>query len=94
MHTLCAKKLNLLNEIENLQSIHITKLKCNDPITCARYYDHKTSYFRTLFNRNPSIFKQVYEFFWVIKFQNRGSDHDHGLLWIKDAPIYGINTNE
>jgi hypothetical protein len=32
--------------------------------------------------------------FFVIKFQNCGSEHDHGLLWIKDAPIYGINTNE
>jgi hypothetical protein len=36
----------------------------------------------------------VFEFFFVIKFQNCGSEHDHGLLWIKDAPIYGINTNE
>jgi hypothetical protein len=32
--------------------------------------------------------------FLVTKFQNRGSEHDHGLLCIKDAPIYGINTNE
>jgi hypothetical protein len=34
--TLHAKKLNLVNKIENLQSIHIIKLICNDPITCAR----------------------------------------------------------
>ncbi len=47
-----------------------------------------------LFNKEPSIFKQVYDFFFVTKFQNHGSEHDHGLLWIKDAPIYGINTNE
>jgi hypothetical protein len=30
----------------------------------------------------------------VTKFQNHGSEHNHGLLWIKDAPIHGINTNE
>jgi hypothetical protein len=32
--------------------------------------------------------------FFVTNFQNCGSEHDHGLLWIKDAPIHGINTNE
>ncbi len=65
----------------------------NDPITCARYYDHKTSYLCTLFNKDRSIFKQVCDFFFVIKFQNRGNEHENGLLWIKNAPIYGINTN-
>jgi hypothetical protein len=45
LHTLHAKKLNLPDKIEDLQSIHIIELIHNDPITCARYYDHKTSFF-------------------------------------------------
>jgi hypothetical protein len=28
----------------------------------------------------------------VTNFQNRGRRHDHGLLWIKDAPIYRKNV--
>jgi hypothetical protein len=40
------------------------------------------------------FFGQVCEFFLVTKFPNHDSEHDHGLLWIKDAPIHGINTNE
>ncbi len=67
---------------------------CNDPITCARYYDYKTSRFCTLFNKDPSIFEQVCDFFFVVEFQNHGSEHDHGLLWIKDTPIYGINNEK
>ncbi len=63
-------------------------------ITCAKYYDHKISYLCTLFNRNPFIFRKVCDFFFVTEFQNCGNEHDHGLLWIKDAPIYGINTNK
>jgi len=55
LNTLHAKNLNLPNKIEDLQSINITKLIHNDPITCARYYDHKTSCFHTLFNKDPSI---------------------------------------
>jgi len=41
------------------------------------------------------IFWGVY--FWVFfvnEFQNHGNEHDHGLLWIKSAPIYGMHTNE
>jgi hypothetical protein len=30
----------------------------------------------------------------VTKFQNHCNEHEHHLLWIKDAPMYGINTNE
>ncbi len=56
LHTLHAKKLNLSNKIENFQFIHITYLIYNGPITCARYYDHKTSCFCTLFNQDPTIF--------------------------------------
>jgi hypothetical protein len=63
-------------------------------ITCARYYGHKTSYLHTLFNKYPSIFRKICEVFFVTEFQNCSSEHDHGLLWIKDAPIYGINTNK
>jgi hypothetical protein len=86
LDTLHAKKLNLPNKIEDLQSINIIELIHNDLITCAIYYDHKTSCFLTLFNKNPSIFGQVCDIFFVIEFQNHGSEQDHGLLWIKDAP--------
>jgi len=28
------------------------------------------------------------------EFQNCGNEHDHGLLWIKNAPMYVVHTNE
>jgi hypothetical protein len=40
------------------------------------------------------IFGQISNFYLVIKFQNCGSEHNHGLLWIKYAPMYGVHTNE
>jgi hypothetical protein len=42
LHTIHALRLNLLNKIEDLQSIHIIELIQIDLVTCARYYDHKT----------------------------------------------------
>jgi hypothetical protein len=41
-----------------------------------------------------TLFGQVKDFFFIIKFQSRGNEHNHGLLWIKDAPKYGINRND
>jgi hypothetical protein len=43
-----------------------------------------------------SLFIYIYNFYFifVIEFQNRGSEHDHGLLWIKNAPMYGVHINE
>jgi hypothetical protein len=29
----------------------------------------------------------------VTKIQNHGNQHDHGLLWVTNAPIYGLDSN-
>jgi hypothetical protein len=36
----------------------------------------------------------ISNFYFVTEFQNHGNEHNHGLLWIKDAPMYGVHTNE
>jgi hypothetical protein len=36
----------------------------------------------------------VYIFSFVTKFQNYGSEHEHGTLWIKKTPMYRVHTNE
>ena len=43
--------------------------------------------------KNEHIFGKVQYFFFTIEFQQRGNEHEHGLLWIKDAPIYGKNID-
>jgi hypothetical protein len=50
--------------------------------------------FSHIIQQRPIYFWTSVWLFFVIEFHNCGSEHDHGLLWIKDAPIYGINTNE
>jgi len=43
--------------------------------------------------KDNSIFGHLLDFFFVIEFQSRGSQHDHGLLWVTNAPIYGLDSN-
>ncbi len=44
--------------------------------------------------KDSSIFGKVDDLNFVTNFQNRGSEHDHGLLWIKNGPTYGVNSIE
>jgi hypothetical protein len=39
-------------------------------------------------------FGHISNFYFVIELQNYGNEHNHGILWIKDAPMYGVHTNE
>jgi len=61
LHTLHALKLNFLNKID-LQPIHITKLIRIDLVTCAKYYDHRTSCFRKLITKDHFIFRFFFLF--------------------------------
>jgi hypothetical protein len=40
-----------------------------------------------------STFGHLLDFFFVIKFQSCGNQCDHGLLWVTNASIYGLDSN-
>ncbi len=70
LHTLHASRLNLQNKIKDLQFVHIAELIWIDPITCAIYYDHKTSYFCKFITQNIISFLGIFlNFFrqWIPK---------------------------
>ena len=64
----------------------------NHPVICSRYYRHRMSAMRTLILKNSQLFGEVQDYFFITEFQSRGNEHDHGLLWIKNAPIYGQSS--
>jgi hypothetical protein len=41
-----------------------------------------------------TIFGPLLDFFLVTKFQNRGSEHDHRIVWAANAPTYGSEFNK
>jgi hypothetical protein len=49
--------------------------------------------FRTLCIKTNSIFGHLLDFFLLHNFKVMGSQHDHGLLWVANAPIYGLDSN-
>jgi hypothetical protein len=70
----------------------IFKLVRGNHVICARYYNHIMKCLPKLLSSTNTLFGQVEDIFFVIEFQGRGSEHDHVLLWIKNAPKYRINN--
>uniref|UniRef100_A0A8D8ZHS9 ATP-dependent DNA helicase n=1 Tax=Cacopsylla melanoneura TaxID=428564 RepID=A0A8D8ZHS9_9HEMI len=83
------KNLSLKEALE-LSTFEKTKLIRNDPVLCARYFDHRLSNFMKLIKADNSVFDKftASEIFSRLEFQSRGSPHSHSLLWLKDAPTY------
>lgn len=65
----------------------------SDPITCARYFDHRIRELLKLIKHKKGIFKnnKCIHFYWRVEVQQRGSLHLHWLFWLENAPVFGYN---
>ncbi len=89
-----SKKLGFDMLFDKLEMKHITNLIQSNFITCACYFDHLMKCFPKLCMKEDTIFGPLLDFFFVIIFQNHGSKHDHGLLWVVNASTYVFDFNK
>ena len=98
LKTLVEKKQLTEQEIASLPDIPFLEkasLIRGDPITCARYFDHRfRAMFNTVFKAKEGPLGDIIDFFIRTEFQHRGSPHIHGLLWVKNAPVYDSEKEE
>ena len=88
-------KLYSDQDIDALDWNEKTRLVQNDPVTCARYFDHRVQQFiKIVLKSRSNPLGDVADFFYRVEFQHRGSPHIHMLLWTKDAPRYGLTDNQ
>ena len=84
---------NLKEPLDSSKEDTIDSLIRRHPVICSRYYRHKITSLKSLILKNDNLFGKVEDFFFTTEFQQRGNEHEHGLLWIQNAPVYGQNTN-
>lgn len=84
------------NEVNSLTWEEKCILIKSDPVTCARYFDHRfQSFLACVLKSKMNPICEIQDFFYRVEFQQRGSPHVHMLVWIKDAPVYNVtNQNE
>ena len=62
-----------------------------DPVTCARYFDHRSKELFRVLRSEVCPLGKLTDFYMRMEFQQRGSPHVHSHLCIKNAPKYGIS---
>ena len=60
-----------------------------DPVTCARYYDHRIEAFLKGMVKGSDVLGNVTDYAGIDEFQARGAPHTHTMVWNEDAPRYG-----
>ena len=82
-------------ELDNVTWEEKTRLIQSDPVTCARHFDYQfQQFFLKFLSSNLLPLGKIEDWFYRVEFQQRGSPHIHMLLWIKDAPRFGVQSDE
>ena len=65
------------------------------PAACSRYFHHRIQkFFKYIIMGPHSPFGRVMDYAHRTEFQKRGSPHIHGLLWVDNAPKFGISSDK
>ena len=86
------EKQNIFNlKINDRQKIR--NLICNDPVTCARYFNHQFLAMFRFINSQVGIFSRhkITDSYYRVEYQQRGSPHVHMLLWMDGAPLLDLH---
>ena len=82
-------------EIENLNWEEKCKLIQSDPVTCARHFDYQVNKFlRNFLISSLAPLGKIADWFYRVEYQQRGSPHIHMLIWLEDAPVFGVDNDD
>ena len=71
----------------------IGKLCTEDPISVSRKFSLKFHAFFRIIIQKGAVLGTVDHFYWKKEYQARGAPHYHILLWIRDAPVIGLDES-
>ena len=83
-----------VQDIRNMSYTDKCKWLRSNPVTTARMFSYRLDQFFTHFLLKCHPLGEISDHFVRIEFQARGSPHAHMLLWVKDAPEIGKNSDE
>jgi hypothetical protein len=83
------------DELDNLTWEEKCRLIQSDPVTCARHFDYQFNTFLKDFLKNElAPLGKIKDWFYMVEYQQRGSPHIHMLIWLENAPVFGVDKNE
>ena len=86
-------------ELNSLTWEEKCRLIQSDPVTCARHFDFIRYFEFNTFLKDVLMTKlaplgKIKDWFYRVKYQQQGSFHIHMLIWLDNAPVFGIDKDE
>ena len=67
----------------------------HNPVTAARHFHYRLNvFFQDFLKSTAKPLGEIVDYAIRIEFQARGSPHAHCVIWVKDAPEYGEQSND
>ena len=82
-------------EVESLSWEEKSGWLQRNPALAARHFQYRLNvFFQDVLKSHANPLGEIVDYAIRVEFQARGSPHAHCVLWIKDAPKYGVDSNE
>ena len=82
-------------ELDNLTWEEKSRLIQSDPVTCARYFDFQfNTFLKDVLMSELAPLGKIKDWFYRVEYQQRGSPHIHMLIWLDNAPVFGVDKDE
>ena len=83
------------DEIDNLTWEEKCRLIQSDPVTCARHSDFQfNTFLKEFLISKLAPLGAIKDWFYRVEYQQRGSPHIHMLIWLENAPIFGVHKDQ
>ena len=67
----------------------------NHPVTAARHFQYRLdTFFQEFLRGKCRPIGEIIDYIICIEFQSRGSPHAHTIIWVKNAPKIGVQTDQ
>ena len=88
------KKTYTDEEISQMDTQKIFSLIRKDSATVVRYFHHRfQTFLYDVLKSKLNPIGNITDYFWRYEFAKRGALHVHWFAYLKDAPVYGIDSN-
>ena len=82
-------------ELDNLTCEEKCRLIQSDPVTCARHFDYQfNTFLKSFLMSDIGPLGKIKDWFYRVEYQQRGSPHIHMLIWLENAPVFGVDKDE
>jgi ubiquitin C-terminal hydrolase len=88
-------------DLDGVRTMTLQQLLVKDPVSVSEFFMRRFKAFldevilaKVDGQPTEGPLGLVEHFFWRLEYQARGAPHIHMKLWVKDAPVVGVNANE